>query len=68
MVAIIITIILSYFTIVFGELVPKRIGMKNPEIIAFGVVGVIRIIHIATSPIVNFLNFSTNHTTSTLKF
>jgi len=57
---IIITMILSYFTIVFGELVPKRIGMKNPEKIAFGAVGVIRFIHIATLPIVNFLNFSTN--------
>ena len=57
---VIITVILSYFTIVFGELVPKRIGMKNPEKIAFGAVGVIRLIHITTSPIVNFLNFSTN--------
>lgn len=57
---VIITMILSYFTIVFGELVPKRIAMKYPEKMAFGTVGVIRFIHIATSPIVNFLNFSTN--------
>ena len=57
---IIITLILSYFSLVFGELVPKRIAMKNPEKIAFGAVGTIRFIHIITKPIVNFLNFSTN--------
>ena len=57
---IIITLILSYFSLVFGELVPKRIAMKNPEKIAFGSIGVIRLIHIIASPIVNFLNFSTN--------
>ncbi len=32
---IVITIILSYFTLIFGELVPKRIAMKNYEKIAF---------------------------------
>ncbi len=57
---VIITIILSYFSLVFGELVPKRMGMKNPEKIAFSTVGIIRFIHVITSPIVNFLNFSTN--------
>ncbi len=57
---IIITLILSYFSLVFGELVPKRMAMKNPEKIAFGSIGVIRLIHIIASPIVNFLNFSTN--------
>lgn len=57
---VIITIILSYFSLVFGELVPKRLAMKNPEKIAFGTIGIIRFIHIITSPVVNFLNFSTN--------
>ena len=41
---IIITLILSYFTLVFGELVPKRLAMKNYEKIAFASVGVIRFI------------------------
>ena len=59
-ISIIITIILSYFSLVFGELVPKRIAMRNPEKIAFGTIGVIRFIHFITSPVVNFLNFSTN--------
>ena len=49
---IIITLILSYFTLVFGELVPKRIAMKNYEKIAYGTVGVIRFISIVTLPFV----------------
>ena len=57
---VLITIILSYFTLVFGELVPKRIAMKNYEKIAYGSVGVIRTISILTAPFVRFLTFSTN--------
>jgi putative hemolysin len=57
---IIITIILSYFTLIFGELVPKRIAMKYSEKIAFGSIKVIRVVSIITSPFVKFLTFSTN--------
>ncbi len=57
---IVITIILSYFTLVFGELVPKRIAMKNAEKIAFAAIGIIRAISIVTAPFVKFLTFSTN--------
>lgn len=57
---IVITIILSYFTLVFGELVPKRIAMKNCEKIAFFSIGIIRAISIVTAPFVKFLTFSTN--------
>lgn len=57
---ILITIILSFFTLVFGELVPKRLAMKNYEKIAFGTIGVIRVISIVTSPFVKFLTFVTN--------
>ncbi len=57
---VLITLILSYFSLVFGELVPKRLAMKNPEKIAFGTIGIIRLIYKITSPIVAFLNFSTN--------
>ncbi len=56
----VITIILSYFTLVFGELVPKRIGMKNPEKIAFATVGIVRFISIVTAPFVKLLTLSTN--------
>ncbi len=57
---VLITIILSYFTLVFGELVPKRLAMKYYEKISFASVGVIRFISIVTAPFVKFLTFSTN--------
>lgn len=57
---VIITIILSYFTLIFGELVPKRIAMKKYEKIAFGSISVIRFISFITAPFVSFLEFSTN--------
>ena len=57
---IIITLILSYFTLVFGELVPKRIAMKYSEKLAFISVGIIRAISIVTLPFVKLLTFSTN--------
>lgn len=57
---IIITLILSYFTLVFGELVPKRIAMKYSEKLAFFAIGIIRAISIFTLPFVKLLTFSTN--------
>ena len=57
---IIITIILSYFSLVFGELVPKRVAMKNPEKIAFGSIGIVKFIYTFTAPFVKFLTWSTN--------
>ena len=57
---IIITIILSYFTLVFGELVPKRIAMKYYEKVSFASIGIIKTISIITAPFVKFLTLSTN--------
>ena len=57
---IIITIILSYFTLIFGELVPKRIAMKYYEKISFASIGIIKGISLITAPFVKFLTFSTN--------
>ncbi len=57
---IIITLILSYFTLIFGELVPKRIAMKYSEKISFATIGIIRAIAIITSPFVKLLTVSTN--------
>ena len=57
---IIITLVLSYFTLIFGELVPKRIAMKNYEKIAFASIGIIKVISIITSPFVKILTFSTD--------
>lgn len=57
---ILITIILSYFTLVFGELLPKQIAMRNSEQLALGLSGLISGIAKAFAPIVSFLTFSTN--------
>lgn len=57
---VIITIILSFFTLVFGELVPKRLAMKYYEKIAYATIGVIKAISTFTSPFVKLLTASTN--------
>lgn len=59
-IVIVITIILSYFTLVFGELVPKRLAMRYPEKIAYFMVGMISIIMKVTYPFVWLLTKSTN--------
>ena len=55
-----ITLILSYFTLVFGELVPKRVAMKKAEALGLGISGLIRGISIVFKPIVWFLSASTD--------
>lgn len=57
---ILITLILSYFTLVFGELVPKRLGMKKANAIAHVAVTPIRMLSIITAPFVKLLTLSTN--------
>lgn len=55
-----ITVILSYFTLVFGELVPKRIAMKYAEKVAYTSVYIIKFISKLTSHFVKLLTISTN--------
>ncbi len=55
-----ITLVLSYFTLVFGELVPKRIAMKKPEKLALGMSGLIGLISKLFAPVVWLLTVSTN--------
>lgn len=57
---ILITLILSYFTLIFGELVPKRIAMKKSEQLAMGISGLVSGISVLFKPIVWFLSVSTN--------
>ncbi len=54
------TIILSYFTLVFGELVPKQIAMRKSEELALGLSASISIIARVFAPLVSFLTLSTN--------
>ena len=55
-----ITLILSYFTLVFGELVPKQVAMKKAEKLALGMSAFITFISRLFAPIVWFLTVSTN--------
>ena len=57
-----ITIILSYFTILFGELVPKKIAMAYPEKFANTVVYPVNFFSKIFTPIARFLSFSTRLT------
>lgn len=54
-----VTIILSYFTLVFGELVPKRIALKKSETIAMLSLKPILLISKIVLPFVKILSMST---------
>ena len=57
---IVITLILSYFTLVLGELVPKRVAMKNKEKVAKTFCGVVSVLTHILKPVIWFLTVSTN--------
>ncbi len=57
---VVITIILSYFTLIFGELVPKRVAMRKAETLALGMATLLSTIAKLCTPIVAFLTLSTN--------
>ncbi len=65
---VVITLIISYFSLVFGELAPKRIGMQVPEKVAFAVVKPLLVISKITTPFVKFLSLSTNAVVRILGF
>ncbi len=52
--------IITYLTIVIGELIPKTISLNNPERIALAVAPVIKVFTKATYPFVKLLSGSTN--------
>ena len=57
---VLITIVLSYFSLVLGELVPKRIAMKKPDSMALGMSGMLFGVWKLCKPVVWLLTFSTN--------
>ncbi len=57
---IMITLVLSYFTLVFGELVPKRLAMTKAEPISFFVVKPLTWLSKISMPFVKLLTLSTN--------
>lgn len=59
-VLVVITCILSYFTLVFGELVPKRFAMQHCEGVSMAVIGFLTVFEKIARPFVKFLTASTN--------
>jgi len=55
-----VTLVISYLTLIFGELVPKRIGLQGAEKVAVSVSGVVTWLERAFAPLVWFLTISTN--------
>ena len=64
---IVITIILSYFTLVFGELVPKKVGLAHSDKISFYMVDIIYIVIKICNPFIIILRTSTNFIIRLLK-
>ena len=57
---VLVTIIISYFSLVLGELAPKRIAMQKCEAISFKVVGILLFVRAITRPFIKVLSVSTN--------
>ncbi len=57
---VVVTVILSYFSLVLGELVPKRIAQNNAEKLAYGSSSIVRTFGTLMKPFVRFLTLSTN--------
>jgi len=57
---VVITIILSYFSLVLGELVPKRVAQKYPDRVAFFSASIVKAFGVLMKPFVKLLTFSTN--------
>ena len=57
---VIVVIIITYFSLVLGELVPKRIGLSNPETIAKTLAAPMRIVTYITYPFIWLLSISSN--------
>ncbi len=65
---VVITILTSYFSLVLGELAPKKIAMQSPEKVSFRVVGILLGFAKITRPFVKFLSLSTNGVVRLLGF
>lgn len=57
---VVVTIILSYITLVFGELYPKQIALQKAEEVAGFTAGTIRVVQVIATPFVKLLSLSTN--------
>jgi putative hemolysin len=55
-----VVLLITYFSLIFGELVPKRLALSNPEKFAIIMVIPIRFLSFLAAPLVRLLSFSTN--------
>jgi putative hemolysin len=55
-----VVLLISYFSLIFGELVPKRLALNNPEKVAISMARPMGLISLLASPLVRLLSFSTN--------
>jgi len=55
----VVVVLLTYFTLVIGELLPKRLGLANPEGIASALAGPMNKLATLTAPLINLLSAST---------
>ncbi len=58
-----VTIVMSYFTLVLGELVPKKLGMQKSEKISFAIIGILSFFMFICTPVVKILSVSANAVT-----
>ena len=56
---VIVTLILSYFSLVIGLLLPKRIARNHPELTAFRLIGILNVLSIINYPFEKLVEFST---------
>ena len=55
-----VTLLLALFTLIFGELVPKRVALQNPDSFSLHSVKVVNVVSKIFTPLISFLTFSTN--------
>jgi len=65
---VVITLLVSFFSLVLGELAPKRIAMQIPEKVAYKAVGPLLFVARAAKPFIRLLSFSTNSVVRLLGF
>ena len=57
---VLVTLLLSYFSLIFGELVPKKIAMQRAESLSFKFSGILNAVSSIFHPFISFLTASTN--------
>lgn len=67
LIIILVTLILSYFTLVLGELVPKKIALAYPKKVAYMSSGIVSVLEKIFYPFVRLLSMSTNLFTKIFK-